>query len=213
MKKFKHLIFLIVIALFGSVTLSAQEIANSKVVAPPVETHYMVSLMAHSAINPALSLEGEWKIDREWVLNAEFAGLYNMAGNFLDIDHPFMLHARVGARWYCNRDRRARLGRTIRKNSGMFLDFGLANLYGKSNHRDYNPIANPNGMTFYYKERNNIVGLYTALGFKIVSQSNIYFSGKIGIGLGTNITFGKEIQTEARGTAFPACDIKVGYTF
>lgn len=219
MKKIQKLVALVAIALASSSFLVAQN-ENQPQQTPPLETHYMVDFTAYRVTDPGITLSAEWMLTPEWVLAGEvgvgYAMLYAMASNNYN---QFFLDDGISARWYVNRARRARLGKTIRKNSGFYFDFGLKHMYTASKVAQRRYPGTP-----YYDEYGqpakkessvahaNVLGAYIAAGSKLVSKSNIYFSWKLGLGYGVGITSSNN-EMDASPTLFPVCDIRVGYCF
>lgn len=219
MKKIQRFVAFIAIALASSSFLVAQN-ENQTQQTPPLETHYMVDFTAYRVTDPGIAFSAEWMLTPEWVLAGEvgvgYAMLFSMATNNYN---QFFLDDGISARWYVNRARRARLGKTIRKNSGFYFDFGLKHMYkaSKEGQRQYpsTPDYNEYGQPTTRKSsvtHGNVLGAYIAAGSKLVSKSNIYFSWKLGIGYGVGIISSYN-EMEVHPTLFPVCDIRVGYCF
>lgn len=177
-----------------------------------VENVYMLSVHLASAINPGIAFNGEWALDHEWVISAEVVGGYNFLAAMNGISDSFYIQDEVSARWYWNRERRALKGRSIRKNSGAFLEVGLAHIFTNvnSNYPSYDyGIRRERDMLY----GNGLYG-FVAVGSKMVSKSHIYFSWKVGLGYGGAFThYRNKGITESAASIFPECNIKVGYAF
>lgn len=216
MKRLQSIVAFIAIALATSSVLMAQG-RNQAQQNPPVETHYMIDFTAYRVTDPGISFGAEWALTPEWVLAGEAGVGYAMLYSFAtDSRNGFFIDDGIAARWYVNRARRARLGKTIRKNSGFYLDFGLKHMYssmkeGKRSSYEYYS-SDYYRTEFSYTSHSNILGLYIGAGSKLVSKSNIYFSWKVGLGYGINLE-SNPTTVKVSPTLLPVCDIRVGYCF
>lgn len=222
MMKSKKFIAILVVLFVSSVGLLRAQVpmvkiydeATNKQEVPPLETLYSLSLHLDNAVNPGAAFNAEWALDNEWVISGELGLGYNLVLSILESQSMYT-EANMAGRWYWNRARRAFSGRNVYKNSGAFLEVGVGHHFSFCRIDSYVPTINYHGDIRFKNEYTyllNVPHAFVACGSKIVSRSNIYFSWKLGIGVGAAIEGGSG-HTNVSPTLFPACHIKVGYAF
>lgn len=218
---YSSLITALLVFLLSGNTLYAQKnvaVYNPEY-APPLKTVFNVAFHAEDIVNPGVAINVELPMANDWLAVAETAFGYDIKAQYDGINAPYSTTT-LSCRWMYNRDAIFRNGGNYRKNSGGFLEAGV--LYAYKKRVSYFGTIPMNGgvstnvdntIQIETPQGNHIVDFFLATGYRITARSNVYFSGKLGVGYGVKLLPIPSGATQHRFSFTPIYSLQVGYSF